>query len=106
MMRNLEWFGKKIFDTVEAIGEGVVSVLGLDDSRYQDVLDGMTEEEMEIAERINREREQEYMIHKAKLENERTHAVDVESAGTTNNGTVPSRIDSTTADPAAVVLSL
>ena len=42
------------------MGEGVVSVLGLDDSRFQDVLDNMTEEERQHAEAVNAERQQEY----------------------------------------------
>ena len=48
-----------IFRGMEWVGEGVVSVLGLDNSRFQDVLDGMTEEEMEIARAVQRQREQE-----------------------------------------------
>lgn len=42
------------------MGEAVVSVLGLDESRYQDVLDNMTEEEMDQARRVQEEREAEY----------------------------------------------
>lgn len=49
-----------IFTTVERIGESVVSVLGLDDSRFQDVLDGMTEDQREEAEAIHAERSREY----------------------------------------------
>ena len=45
---------------VEYIGETVIEILGLDDSMYQDVLDNMTEEEMEYACEVNREREEEY----------------------------------------------
>ena len=112
-MRNLTWFGKKVFDAIETVGEGVVSVLGLDDSHYQDVLDGMTEEEMEVAERINREREEEYMIYKAKKEHEQAHAMDVESATTSastggNDATTvpPPSSNDDTADPKAVVLSV
>lgn len=77
-------------------------MLGLDESHFQDVLDGMTEEEMEVAERINREREEEYMIYKAKKENEQTHAVDVESATTT----LESNHNESSTDPSAVILSI
>lgn len=45
---------------MERVGEAVVSVLGLDESRYQDVLDYMTEEEMDQARRVQEEREAEY----------------------------------------------
>lgn len=45
---------------LERVGETVVSVLGLDDSRYQDVLDGMTEDEMRRARAVQAEREAEF----------------------------------------------
>lgn len=37
-----------------------MDILGIDDSRFQDVLDGMTEEEMERAVAVNAQREREY----------------------------------------------
>lgn len=78
------WFGGKVFQGMEWVGEGVVSVLGLDDSRFQgnrlftipilsppfepinvflssaDVLDGMTEEEMAAAVAVQEQRQEEY----------------------------------------------
>ncbi len=57
------WLGSKVADGVDWVGEGVASVIGLDDSRFQDVLDNMTEEEMAAAEAVNKEREQEYRDH-------------------------------------------
>lgn len=54
------WLGTTIFTTMERIGETVVDVLGLDESRYQDVLDTMTEEEMQRAKEVQAEREAEY----------------------------------------------
>lgn len=45
---------------MERVGETVVSVLGLDDSHFQDVIDGMTEEEMERARQVQAEREAEF----------------------------------------------
>ena len=58
-MTHMTWFGKQVFDSIEYVGEGVVSFLGLDDSRYQDVLDNMTEEEMNTARQVHEEREAE-----------------------------------------------
>lgn len=57
-----------IFAGIEYVGEAVVSVLGLDDSRYQDVLDNMTEEEMEHARQVHEEREREYAEYQRQLE--------------------------------------
>jgi hypothetical protein len=51
-----------MLESVEKVGEVVVSILGLDDSRYQDVLDGMTPREMQEAERVNAQREEEYRL--------------------------------------------
>lgn len=59
-MKTLSWVGTKVAETVDYVGEGVVSVLGLDDSRFQDVIDNMTEEEREHAEAVHAERQQEY----------------------------------------------
>mmetsp|Transcript_3186 Transcript_3186/g.4978 ORF Transcript_3186/g.4978 Transcript_3186/m.4978 type:complete len:235 (+) Transcript_3186:74-778(+) len=58
--KRLIWFGGKVLDIAEYIGEGVVSVLGIDDSMFQDVLDEMSEEEMAAAVAVNAQREEEY----------------------------------------------
>lgn len=58
--RSASWFGLAVLSGMERVGEAVVSVLGLDESRYQDVLDNMTEEEMDQARRVQEEREAEY----------------------------------------------
>ena len=81
-MSHMSWFGKKVFDTIEYVGEGVVSVLGLDDSRYQDVLDNMTEDEMARAQQVNAEREVESRLRQMMLEaQEEGKTADVEQDG-------------------------
>ena len=47
-----KWTGLKIFNTMDAIGEVVCHVLGLDDSRYQYVIDGMDENDWRIAREV------------------------------------------------------
>lgn len=95
-MTHMNWFGQKVFDAVEYIGEGVVSVLGkekpcdtliakfplillhskgLDESRYQDVLDGMTEEEMARAQQVHEEREAENRLYQLTLEQQQQQNV-------------------------------
>jgi hypothetical protein len=54
------WMGHKIATGVDRVGEAVVSVIGIDDSMFQDVLDNMTDEQMEAAIALNEEREKEY----------------------------------------------
>jgi len=63
MLHRISWFGGLIFKGIETVGEAVASVIGLDDSKFQDVLDGMTEDEMKLAEEINLHREQEYAAY-------------------------------------------
>mmetsp|Transcript_14551 Transcript_14551/g.21922 ORF Transcript_14551/g.21922 Transcript_14551/m.21922 type:complete len:160 (+) Transcript_14551:160-639(+) len=48
--------GKHILGGMEYVGEIVVSVFGLDDSKFQDVMDGMTEEDWEYARQVEKER--------------------------------------------------
>lgn len=60
LRRSLSSFGWRVFQTVETIGESVVSFLGLDDSYFQEVLDNMTEEEKQQAMRVHKQREEEY----------------------------------------------
>jgi hypothetical protein len=45
---------------MEAVGEILVDLLGLEDSLFQDVYDNMTEEELDYAIAVNRKREAEY----------------------------------------------
>jgi hypothetical protein len=47
-----KWTGLKIFNTMDAIGEVVCHVLGLDDSRYQYVIDGMDENDWRVAREV------------------------------------------------------
>ena len=52
----------KVLDVIEYIGETVVSILGLEDSMYQDVLDMMTPEEMARAVAVDTQRREEYRL--------------------------------------------
>ena len=47
-----KWTGLKIFNTMDAIGEVVCHMLGLDDSRYQYVIDGMDENDWRVAREV------------------------------------------------------
>mmetsp|Transcript_7669 Transcript_7669/g.10589 ORF Transcript_7669/g.10589 Transcript_7669/m.10589 type:complete len:197 (-) Transcript_7669:116-706(-) len=85
-LRGSKWLGSKALQIMESVGEVVISILGLEDSRFQDVLDGMTEEEMERAEQINQQREEEYRIHQERQQY-RIYG-DVESAPSTDNSFV------------------
>lgn len=67
-VKNATWFGLKVFAGIEYVGETVVSVLGLDDSHYQEMLDNMTEREMEVAQQVHEEREKEYSDYQRHLE--------------------------------------
>lgn len=77
LLGRVRWLGGKLFEGIEWVGETVVSVLGLDDSRYQDILDNMTPREMQIAENIHAQREEEYRIYNENTSN----SVLVESGG-------------------------
>ena len=50
------WAFHKAVSVCEYIGEAVASAIGLDDSRYQEYLDAMSEEEMRYAQAVNEER--------------------------------------------------
>eukprot|EP00601_Ochromonadales_sp_CCMP2298_P010871 CAMPEP_0173247406 /NCGR_PEP_ID=MMETSP1142-20121109/17879_1 /TAXON_ID=483371 /ORGANISM="non described non described, Strain CCMP2298" /LENGTH=128 /DNA_ID=CAMNT_0014179785 /DNA_START=104 /DNA_END=487 /DNA_ORIENTATION=+ len=54
------WLGGVLMDAAEAVGETVVSVLGLDDSYFQDVLDDMSPDEMAAAQAVHLQRTAEY----------------------------------------------
>jgi hypothetical protein len=58
----------KLLDGAERIGEALVSVIGIDESRFQDVLDNMTEEEMQRAREVQAKREAEYEELRARRE--------------------------------------
>eukprot|EP01039_Chlorochromonas_danica_P005194 gene5192-5719_t len=59
---RVQWLGQRLLEGVERVGEAIVSVLGLDDSRYQDILDNMTPREQQEAERVHLQREEEYRL--------------------------------------------
>eukprot|EP01031_Cornospumella_fuschlensis_P031196 gene31196-37703_t len=60
MFQRLQWLGQRVYASVEAVGETVVAILGLDDSRYQDILDDMTPREAQMALHVHEQREAEY----------------------------------------------
>jgi hypothetical protein len=53
---------------MERIGEVVAGVLGLEDSKFQYVIDGMTEEDWKEAIEVNKLREEENAQHEQALE--------------------------------------
>eukprot|EP01034_Spumella_vulgaris_P028995 gene28995-35962_t len=72
--------GHKIAAGVDRVGEAVASVIGVDDSMFQDVIDNMTDEQMEAAIAVNEEREKEYrdagIIHDNIVPTEEPDALD------------------------------
>jgi hypothetical protein len=59
---------KSILAILEAIGEWVAAILGLDDSKYQYMIDEMSEEQLKQAIEVNRLREQEDVMLKVNSE--------------------------------------
>ena len=57
ILSGLYWLGTKIFFGMESVGNVVVSVLGLDQSRYQYVIDGMTQEDWKLAKQVQQKRD-------------------------------------------------
>lgn len=55
---NIQWVGMTIFEGMESIGEVVSNVLGLNESRVQYVIDGMTEDDWDRAIAIKNQREE------------------------------------------------
>lgn len=49
LLSNLTHLAHNIYDGMEYVGEVVAGMLGLDDSKFQDVIDNMTEEDWRIA---------------------------------------------------------
>jgi len=66
----LQWLGRGVLQVMESIGEVVANLLGLNESKFQYVIDGMTEEEWEVARQVQAER----------LREEGVSAPDVETA--------------------------
>jgi hypothetical protein len=64
VLSGLYWLGTKIFFGMESIGNVVVSVLGLDQSRYQYVIDGMTQEDWKLAKQVQQKRDLEVQYGK------------------------------------------
>ena len=54
---SLKLWGKKVFSAMEYVGEAVAGVLGIDDSKFQWVMDGMSQEEWEAAQAVAAERQ-------------------------------------------------
>lgn len=59
ILSGLEWLGLKLLYGAETIGEVVANVLGLNESKYQYVIDGMTEEDWKVAREIQAKRQRE-----------------------------------------------
>jgi hypothetical protein len=80
-------FAVSFWSGIERVGEGVVALLGLDDSLYQDVLDNMTDRELDNAAAVHRERQQEYEQHMGNLHLQATQ--DEETGDIVLNSTTP-----------------
>ena len=80
MVDQLIWFGKHVFHRLEIIGEAVAEYIGLNDSRFQHIIDGMSEEEWQQALEVNRQREEENRIYELS-----------KSAGTLECGSKPDK---------------
>lgn len=61
---------------MEYVGEVMVSLLGLDESRYQYVIDGMTEEDWEIARQVRDKR-----LREREMQQERREMGEMEDGG-------------------------
>lgn len=59
MWDSMRWLGGKALEGIEYIGETVASIIGLDDSRFQYVIDGMDENDWETARKVDSERKKE-----------------------------------------------
>mmetsp|Transcript_13628 Transcript_13628/g.13194 ORF Transcript_13628/g.13194 Transcript_13628/m.13194 type:complete len:135 (+) Transcript_13628:88-492(+) len=59
------WTGSKLLFGIEYIGEIVANVMGLNDSKYQDVIDQMDENDWRIAKENHARKEQEYQMRQA-----------------------------------------
>ena len=53
---------------MEKVGETVADVVGLNDSKFQYVIDSMTEEEWENAQKVNQEREEQNIQYESAME--------------------------------------
>ena len=75
----------KIFNFACFIGEIVASVLGLEDSIFQDVADSMTEDDWKAAEELNRERDENDKMHIINNKINGVEAGDTSTITTNNN---------------------
>eukprot|EP01041_Mallomonas_annulata_P014234 gene14234-30284_t len=60
---SVVYYATKVFHTLEYIGEVVADILGLNDSKYQWVIDGMDEEDWKAAREIQAKRERQNREH-------------------------------------------
>ena len=58
-LRGLQWVGLRLLFGAEFVGEIVANVLGLNESKFQYVIDGMSEEDWEVAREVQAQRERE-----------------------------------------------
>jgi len=76
VVRGLKWLGLRLLWGMETVGEVVANVLGLNESKYQYVIDQMSEEDWKVAREVHAKKLQEEAARK-------TGGGDVEAAGET-----------------------
>ena len=55
---GLSWVGTKMLAAADYVGEGVANILGLNESKFQYVIDGMSAEDWKIARQIHENRKE------------------------------------------------
>ena len=83
----------KIFNYACFVGEIVSSILGLEDSIFQDVADSMTEEDWIAAEELNKKREEDDQMH---IVNNKINQIESQEINdnTNNNGNNDNNVNS------------
>jgi len=64
------WVATKVYSCLEMIGEAVANVIGLNDSKYQWVIDSMDEDDWRIAKEVQSRRKAEDIERDAGLLND------------------------------------
>lgn len=59
VLRGLKWLGLRLLSGMETVGEVVANVLGLNESKFQYVIDSMTEEDWNVAREVQAQRQRE-----------------------------------------------
>lgn len=58
-LRGLQWVGLRLLFGAEFVGEIVANMLGLNESKFQYVIDGMSEEDWKVAREVQAQRDRE-----------------------------------------------